>query len=225
MAEKIIINTKKVKNRRGFFSVLFLLAIAFLIIHSFLYFENFQSSYNENVENYRILTMERIYQFEMNLKETTVIGTKEGSKEGLATYLISLPEDEDFNVEDAKKVIKIFVNEKMSMINGASQINDFSYEIWCGNPRKIEIEELKKKIIEKKNIVNCKNCHKVDELLYCTKYINVNFNEDVENGENPSLSSASIGNNKGTFGISIYSEKFNVDSVFKIPKQEVDFLE
>ena len=198
---------------KGFFSFVLLFSLILLIIHSTSCFSN---HYLFSME--KLIPIERIYQLEMNLKESVWEGAKEGSLEGISIYLLSNPEDE-FNLENAKQYIKLAVHEKLSSLNSVD-FEDFEFELWCGNPSKQSLNNLKKEMLLEDKLLICSNCKKL-ETLNCMDYLEPNFLLDISPGELPVLYSLRIGNEKGSFGISIYSKKFQISSVFLLPKEEV----
>lgn len=201
---------------RGFFSFVLLLSLILLLIYSFSYFSPYSFSSD------KLILAERIYQLEMNLKENIYEGAKQGALEGLSTYLLTVPEQE-FKVSEAKQYIQVAVHEKLSSINSL-ELEDFEFEIWCGDISKYKMENLRKDILSENKLSICEDCSNLEN-LNCLEYIYVEFNLETEPGELPELKSLTLGTKKGFFGVSIYSEKFQISSVFQIPKKEVFFNE
>ena len=201
---------------KGFFSFILLFSLILLIIYSTTYFSN---PYSFSTD--KLISIERIYQLEMNLKESVWEGAKQGSLDGLSIYLLSHPEE--FNLEEAKQYVKLAVHEKLSSLNSI-EFEDFEFELWCGNPSKKSLNNLRKQILLENELLICSNCKKLEN-LNCMDYLKPNFLLNISPGEFPTLYNIEIGNEKGSFGISIYSEKFQISSVFLLPKEEVFLID
>ncbi len=202
---------------KGFFSFVLLFSLIILITHS-LFYSNLMSNYS----NSKLISIERIYSLEMNLKEVIIGGTREGSIEGLELYLLTTP-TKKFNLDEAKQTIKISVHKKLSSLNDL-QLEDFKFKLWCGDPTSNSLTLLRKKMLIENKLLLCSNCIELAG-LNCIDYIEPKFHLNVEPGELPPISSTKLGTDEGFFGISIYSSKFSISSAFLIPKYEVMLIE
>lgn len=202
---------------KGFFSFVVLLSLVLVIIHSFSY-----NQLSKNFDSSTLISLERIYQLEMNLKESLLEGVRQGSIEAIQIYLLTT-EPSSFNLEEAKYYVKLYSYEKILSLDEMN-FEDFEFFFWCGNPTEYELKKLRKEILIFQELLLCSNCHSLDN-YNCIDYLDVDFILDVEEDQLPELNSISIGNKNGFFGVSIYSKKFGLSSVFLIPKQEVSLIE
>ncbi|MFA5050286.1 MAG: hypothetical protein WC501_04730 [Candidatus Micrarchaeia archaeon] len=201
---------------KGFFSFILLLCIILILIEARIYSIKSESfPYNE------LISVERAYGIEMNLKEQFFEGARQGANEGFTLYLLS--KEAGFDEEEAEFFVKMKIIEKTSNL-GDMQLEDFKFRIWCGNVFDFELENLMKGMLLEKSAEICNGCA-VAEGLNCFEYIEVDFMLEDMPGMGPSIHSISLGNRKGDFGVSIYSEKFKIAQAFKIPKKEVHLFE
>lgn len=202
---------------KGFFSFIILFALVLLIIQSSSYFSD-----SDSFSTDKLIYIERIYQLEMNLKESIEEGAREGAIEGFSLYLLSTPANE-FNVDDAEQYVRISVHEKLSSLNSVS-LEDFDFSLWCGDPSKKSINNLRKKMLLDDELSTCSNC-KLVENLNCVDSIHPDFSLEIEPGELPEFSSLTLGDEEVQFGVSIYSSKFKISSVFLISKEKVILID
>lgn len=191
---------------KGFLSFLLLFSIVLILIAVYTQISLI------HFDKTSLITIERIYSLEMNLKQLVNLGSKEGAKEGLLVYSATANK---FESEDAETMMKVHIINKLSLVNSI-HYDDFSFILWCGNPSDYDLILIRKKMLDENSLLSCTNCISASEYS-CTDFIDIipiEYSTD-------SISSfkIKIGNNKGIFGGSIYSEKFKISSAFPITEE------
>ncbi len=202
---------------KGFFSFILLLCIFLILIESKIYYFNTRS-----FDYSQLIAIERAYGNEMNLKEQFFEGSRIGANEGLEIYLLS--KEAGFRKNEAELMVKIKIIEKISMLSDA-EIEDFKIKIWCGNPFDFELEKLMEEMFSENKLKVCNGCA-VAENFNCFEFIDIQFSDESFLYSNvPLIKYIKLGNRNGNFGISLYSEKFQIAQAFKIPEKEVEIFE
>lgn len=199
---------------KGYFTFVLVFISVILVLNSF---ENY--ALNASQSHAKQISIERAYQIQLNVKEAMLEAARSGAQAGLEEYVLTHPEDE-FDIAEAREAARKKALELVSRLDGWEFDPDFETALWCGYTGEMEIERLKRRMLDEGRLAICNECSRIS-YQECGNFVNVDI------GTGGKIASVWLGANnpmnpldEGLVGVSIYSGKFGVSGAGFLPQSE-----
>lgn len=172
----------------------------------------------------KAIALERMEQLSLDVKRTMLTAAKYGAITGFLEYSAEVYSTRGLSAFDpnkAKERIRERVITSFALVD-FSQEQDFKISLWCGEiSDKSELNEIAKHSLKNAAPERCANCK---HIIMCKEFVDAEIIADLENQKfaiaNLGLGSRNLGESPKIFGITIYSQKFNISKVSYIPTSE-----
>ncbi len=202
---------------RGYVSFLLVLAaLAILAILAGAY------SNSKSLNFSKAIALERADQLSLDAKRAMLTAAKYGAIAGFAGYAAEIMASgggQAFNPNEAKERVKDGVIASLALLDFAEE-EDYEISLWCGEiAGESGLDSIAEQTLRAGSPEMCDACKPTS---LCRDYVDV----EIISGSsfaNLGLGSRNLGENPKIFGITIYSEKFNISKVSYIPTSEKIF--
>lgn len=169
----------------------------------------------------KAIALERAEQLSLDAKRSMLLAAKYGAAAGFLEYLAEIAASGGamaFDMQEARERIRLGAITSLSLVHAGDV--DFEASLWCGEIfGNSELNRIAESSLAQGKPLSCPTCR---PLPLCKDFIEVDVLSN-SSFANLALGSANLGSTPRIFGITLYSQKFNLSKVAYIPTSEKIF--